>query len=249
MEFKNKKVLITGASPDFGLTLSVYFAEQGAELFLLAQTRDETDATETLLRQVAPSAVVQSFVADLCHEEQIKNVADQINAVTDSLDIVFHNASLWLPGSTCDADDSTISDVIASTLTGTAVLTRNIMPLLLRSGSPDIVNLIAKCALANDRHETSSEVFSAAKHGHAAFADRLRAKYKGSGLRVISVYPPNFYNPYYLNKEDWNQCRNGGEGQLPTARNVLDAIVFALRQDRICCIDDIVLSNTQTDYL
>ena len=249
MEFTDKKILITGASPDFGLTLSIYFAQQGSELFLLAQTQEEIDTTVKIVNEVAPDTKIHTFVVDLCKKDQIAHFGEAIAKVTETLDILFHNASLWLPGDTVDADDTVIANVVNSTVTGTALVTKKVLPLLLRSETPDIINLLAKCALANDRHHTSSEIFSAAKYAHAAFADRLRARHRGTGLRVMSLYPPNFYNPDYLNKEDWHKRREAKEGTLPTARNVLDTIVFALSQDRICSMDDIVMSNTLTDYL
>ena len=59
----------------------------------------------------------------------------------------------------------------------------------------------------------------------------------------------NFYNPYYLDGQDWYKRREAKEGALAVARNVLDNIVFALSQDRICSMDDIVLRNTLTNYL
>ena len=38
MDFHNKKIVITGASPDFGQTIAILFAKMGAELFLSART-------------------------------------------------------------------------------------------------------------------------------------------------------------------------------------------------------------------
>jgi NADP-dependent 3-hydroxy acid dehydrogenase YdfG len=92
-------------------------------------------------------------------------------------------------------------------------------------------------------------VFSAAKAAQATFSDRFRQRVAAFGIRLIDIYPPNFANTSLLDRDEWHHRRQLGADVLPSARNVLDAIVFALLQDRICSIDSVVLSNSQTDLL
>ena len=90
---------------------------------------------------------------------------------------------------------------------------------------------------------TINEAFSAAKAAQSTFADRICHRMKESGIRFITVYPPNFDNFSPLNDHEWSKSRTYPEATCLTARNVFESVKFALLQDRICSIDKIVLSN------
>ncbi len=47
MEFKNKKVLITGAGSGIGRSLAIRLAELGAEVFAVAKTQDHLDSLKS----------------------------------------------------------------------------------------------------------------------------------------------------------------------------------------------------------
>lgn len=117
------------------------------------------------------------------------------------------------------------------------------MPLLKCSNTPDIVFINSTAGLLQHLHPFVNEAFGAAKAPQAAFADRLRNSTKGTGMRVITVYPPHFDNTSPLNEVEWNEWRGHTERRYLTARNVAECVQFALCQDRICSIDKIVLGN------
>ena len=71
MDFHNKKIVITGASPDFGQTIAILFAKMGAELFLSARTLEKANATADIVRDVAPKATVFTFRANVTKLEDI----------------------------------------------------------------------------------------------------------------------------------------------------------------------------------
>ncbi|ALU41737.1 MULTISPECIES: SDR family NAD(P)-dependent oxidoreductase [Pseudoalteromonas] len=243
MSFENKKVVITGASPDFGQTLSILFAQMGAELFLSARTLEKVDATAKLVKEVVPDAKISTFQVDVSKPADIEKFAHGVQEVSGEVDILINNASYWLDGHLAQADDTGIVETINSTATGSILMTKHFLPLLKNSKTPDIVFVNSTASLENNTHSTVNEAFSAAKSAQSTFADRLRHRMKGQGVRVISVYPPNFDNPSPLDDEQWNERRSHTELKYLTARNVFECIKFALSQDRVCSIDKIILSN------
>ncbi|WP_125782146.1 SDR family oxidoreductase [Pseudoalteromonas rubra] len=243
MQFINKKIVITGASPDFGLTLSILFAELGAELYLSARTLEKANATAAQVIEVVPDARVRAFQVDVTRPNEIAQFAEGVAALTDKVDILVNNASLWLSGSLLEVSEDHIVETINSTATGSILMTRKFLPLLQRSDTPDILFINSTASLENNPHSLANEAFSAAKAAQSTFADRLRYRLAGQGVRVISIYPPNFDNPSPLDKTRWFESRSHTEHMYLTARNVFECIQFALSQDRICSIDKIVLSN------
>ncbi|TMP26467.1 short-chain dehydrogenase [Pseudoalteromonas rubra] len=243
MRFENKKVVITGASPDFGLTLSILFARLGAELFLSARTLTKAKATARQVIEAVPCAKVTPFQVDVTKPDEIALFAQEVEARTAEVDILINNASFWLSGSILEVSDEQIVETINSTATGSILMTQKFLPLLQRSASPDILFINSTASLENNPRSVASEAFSAAKAAQSTFADRLRHRLMGQGIRVISNYPPNFDNPSALNEAQWDQPRSHTDHMSLTARHVFECIQFALSQDRVCSVDKIVLSN------
>jgi len=243
MTFKNKKIIITGASPDFGQTLAILFAQLGAELFLSARSMAKANTSAKQIKKLVPNAKVHTFKADVSKPKDIVNFATEVTKITSNIDILINNASFWLEGKIEDVSDEDIMETINSTASGSILITKHFLPLIKESSSPDIVFINSLASLENFFSIGASEAFSAAKAAQSTFADRLRQRLKGSGIRVISIYPPNFDNPSPLNEEEWKEKRSHTELRYLSARNIFECLEFALLQDRICSLDKIILSN------
>jgi len=243
MSFQNKKIVITGAGRDFGQTLSIQFAKMGAEIYLSARTLEGVNKTAALIRAVVPGAKVSTFQADLSKPADIKRFARDVSEVTSEIDILVNNASYWLKGNISEVSDEDILETINSTATGSMLITKHFLPLLNKSLCPDVVFINSTASLENNTHATCNEAFSAAKAAQSTFSDRLRNRLKGSGIRFICIYPPNFDNTSPINEEEWSEQRGHADIRFLTARNIFESIKFSLTQDRICSIDKIILSN------
>jgi NAD(P)-dependent dehydrogenase (short-subunit alcohol dehydrogenase family) len=242
MEFAGKKIAITGAGREFGRTLAVNFAKLGAELFITARTVEKARVAETIVKGVVPDAIIHSFAADLLSSEQLRSFAKEIARVTDTIDILIHNAALWLEADFLETGDQDVIDAIGTSATGAILITKHLLPLLMTSKAADMVFLNGTTSLPNNRH-SANEAFSAAKAAQSTFADRMRHRLRKQGIRVLTIYPPDFQNTSPLQPEEWNFRRNSFTDEKLTARNVFECIRFALLQDRICSVDKIVLSN------
>lgn len=249
MSFRDKKVAITGAGPGLGRTLAICFARLEAELFLSARTLDKASETAGVVASLVPAARVHSFACDVTKPAEIRAFAGAVSAATSSIDLLINNASSWLTGSLESADDEQLLQTIDSTVSGAILTTKHFLPLLRKSPEPDLINISGTPGLPGDRHDTAHPAFSAAKAALATFADRLRNHERGTGLRVMTVVPPNFENTSPLDERRWNEQRGPGQhaGETLTARNVFECIQFALSQDRRCSIDQIVLSNNSPE--
>lgn len=243
MSFENKKIVITGGSRDFGQTLAILFAKLGAEIFLSARTLKKANITASLVRKIIPNAKVSSFQADVSRPADIAQFAQDVSEVTAEVDILINNASYWLEGNISEVSDEDILETINSTATGSILVTKHFLPLLNNSTSPDIVFINSTASLENNTHATCNEAFSASKAAQSTFSDRLRHRLKGSGVRFICIYPPNFDNPSPIKALEWNELREHSDTRSLSARNIFECIKFSLSQDRICSIDKIILSN------
>jgi NAD(P)-dependent dehydrogenase (short-subunit alcohol dehydrogenase family) len=114
---------------------------------------------------------------------------------------------------------------IAGTATGTILLTERLLPLLRKSERPDIVNLISAAGESGQHRSDAHAAFYAAKHAQAGYAEILSERLRPEGIRVISLFPPDFV-------QDGPRT---ADSDL-TAQSVIDCVLFAVDQPRDCFI-------------
>ncbi|MEU9283829.1 SDR family oxidoreductase [Streptomyces sp. NPDC048275] len=229
-----RKVVVTGASRDFGRTLAIRFAEHGAEVFLSARTPEAARRTADEIRGLGHPQV-HAFGCDLSDPASVRAFAKEVEAVTGHIDILVNNGARWLDGTDLlSATDDEVTDTLASGATGTVLMVKNFLPLLRASRQPDVVNMISTAGVPGHHRSDAHAAFYAAKSAQAGFADILSKRLRPEGVRVISLYPPDFTNPDPLSP-DWDATPRSARDGL-TAHSLVDCVMFAVSQPRDCFI-------------
>lgn len=225
MDLDGLRVAITGGARDTGRLLAEAFAERGARIYLSA--RDVVAA-----RQVADeisrrgAGRVDAFHCDLAAPEAVRGFAAAVADRTYHLDVLINNGAAYIDGDDlADAPDDTIEQVMAAGGTGTVLMTKHLLPLLRASSRPDVVNIISACGEVGHRRSGAHPAFYAAKHAHAGLAEILSHRLRPEGIRVISLFPPDFVQ----------SGPRQADGPL-TARSIVDCVIFAVGQPRDCFI-------------
>ncbi|WP_367825572.1 SDR family NAD(P)-dependent oxidoreductase [Streptomyces sp. LMG1-1-1.1] len=133
-----------------------------------------------------------------------------------------------------DADDDAISGTIASGATGTLLVSKHFLPLLRGAAGADVVNLVSSAAESRNHRSQAHPAFYAAKAAQAGFADILSQRLRSEGIRVISLYPPDFNDGDPL-ASSWDSASRSAGDPL-TAQSVVDCVLFAIGQPRDCFI-------------
>ncbi|WP_407564571.1 SDR family oxidoreductase [Streptomyces sp. 184] len=234
MNFAQHRVVITGASRDFGRTLAIRFARHGAEVFLSSRSLEASRRVADEIRGLGHEHV-HPFACDLADPASIRQFAADVAERTDRVDVLVNNGARYLDGpDLLSAGDDDVADTLAAGATGTVLMVKRFLPLLLASGRPDIVNMISAAGLPAHQRSHAHEAFYAAKSAQAGFADILSTRLRPRGVRVISLYPPDFHNPDPLSPE-WDSTPRG-PGDMLTAHSVAECVFFALGQPRDCFI-------------
>ncbi len=77
MNFKNKIVVITGASSGIGEAAAEKFAKKGADIVLVARRKEKLDEVERKLSKYSVKILVQ--VCDVSDKEQVKQMSRKSN--------------------------------------------------------------------------------------------------------------------------------------------------------------------------
>jgi NAD(P)-dependent dehydrogenase (short-subunit alcohol dehydrogenase family) len=235
MDLDGLHVAVTGAARGTGRLLAEAFAERGAQIFLSA--RDVVAArrvADAISRRGAGRA--EAFHCDLAAVDSVRGFAAAVADRTSHLDVLINNGAAYIEGADlADVSDDTIESVMAAGGTGTVLLTKHLLPLLRASSRPDIVNMISTCGEVGHRRSGAHPAFYAVKHAHAGLAEILSHRLRPEGIRVISLFPPDF-------------VQNGprqSDSDL-TAQSVVDCVVFAVGQPRDCFIREFHFEQVRT---
>jgi len=234
MSFEGVRMVVTGAGRDFGRALALHFADRGAELLLAARS---LDAAQRTCDEIAARGNdrARAFACDLADPDSIAAFASAVAEHTDRVDVLVNNGARWLEGADLlSASDDEIADTLASGATGSVLMTKHLLALLRASERPDVVNMVSVCGEHGFDGSTAHDAFYAAKSAQAGFAEILSKRLRPEGIRVISLYPPDFRNGDPLSPE-WAQAPRGPHDLL-TAQSLLDCIAFALAQPRDCFV-------------
>ncbi|MET9608143.1 SDR family oxidoreductase [Streptomyces sp. NPDC006512] len=236
MTLAHHRVVITAAGRDFGRTLALRCAAEGAEIYLSARTLEAAERVRGEIRaQGLDADRVHAFACDLTDPASVREFAAAVAARTDHVDVLLNNASRYQHGADLlSASDEDVVETLASGATGTVLVTKAFLPLLLASAKPDIVTMVSGCGEKGNHRSDAHDSFYAAKSAQAGFTEVLSRRLRGQGVRVISLYPPDFDNHDPLSPA-WEGAPRTAKDPL-TAQSLVDCVLFAVGQPRDCFI-------------
>jgi len=235
MTFHGLRVAITGAARDTGKLLAEAFAGQGAQVFLSARDLAAAERVAAVINEQGLGRA-DALRCDLAEPDSVRKFAAGLTDRTSYLDVLINNGAVYLEGiDLAEISDDQIESVMASGATGTVLLTKHLLPLLRGSSRPDIINMISACGEVGHRRSGAHPAFYAAKHAHAGLAEILSYRLRREGIRVISLFPPDFVQ----------DGPRRAHGDL-TARSIIDCVLFAVGQPRDCFIREFRFEQVQS---
>jgi short-subunit dehydrogenase len=173
-------VIVTGASSGIGDITARAFGRRGDRVALVARRADRLEA---LAAEIPDSLPVP---ADLSRGDEIARVVDAVEARLGAVDVLVNNAGLgrydWLER--LPEDD--IQSQMQINLIAPILLTRAVLPGMLRRGRGVIINI---CSVAGKVGTPTTSIYNAGKFGLDGFSQAMRREVLGRGVEVCVVYP------------------------------------------------------------
>ncbi len=143
---RNKTLFITGASRGIGAAIALRAAADGANLIIAAKTVLPNTKLQGTINSVAEAVEKAGGHAlpvqmDVREEDSIHSAVEQAVARFGGIDILVNNASaIWLAG-TLHTPMKRFDLMMAVNLRGTFLCSQTVLPHLLKSDNPHILNL------------------------------------------------------------------------------------------------------------
>ncbi len=137
---QNKIILITGATSGIGKVTATELAKTGSHIILLARNKDKALQTKNEIIATTGNENVDIFIADLSSLQDVRNVAKQVNAKYERLDVLINNAGLIL-GSKREVSLDGNELTLATNHLGPFLLTALLLDLVKKSKEGRIINL------------------------------------------------------------------------------------------------------------
>jgi len=180
---RGKVALITGASRGIGLAIARALAERGCDLVLTGRTLPPLEKVGRELK--CRGMQVLAKMCNVRDTETVRSLSESVGRQFGHVDILVNNAGVAhasMP--VAKLRYSVWREVIETNLTGTFLVTREVLPLM-RKGSVIVNNL----SIAATRAFAGSSAYNASKHGALGLTNTLREELRPSGIRVIALMP------------------------------------------------------------
>ncbi len=180
MNFKNKKILITGATGGIGYSLVEKFSNLGAEI-LATGTKEEKLNN---LKKKFPNIIIEKFKLD--EHSNIESFIDQTINQLKGLDVLINNAGITLDNLSIRLSEENWKKVLDINLTSTFLMCKHAIKKMLKNKYGKIVNITSIVGHTGNLGQAN---YSASKAGIVAFSKSLAIEYAKKNININCVSP------------------------------------------------------------
>lgn len=183
-QFKDKVVLVTGASSGIGKAAALEYARRGAQVIGAASSTGEELQQEAEKEKLE----IEFYQADVSSEENVESLINHIAEKYGRLDIAFNNAGIsGVHAPIVNAEKKDWDRIISVNLTSNFLLMRAEVRLMLKKGnSGSIVNTSSIGGLTG---ASNLAAYAASKSGLIGLSKVVAMEYARLGIRVNVVVP------------------------------------------------------------
>ena len=183
--WKDKVVVIAGASSGIGKAAAVEFAKKGATVVLAARRTGRLEELKKFICSFNENCIWVK--TDVTNEEEVTGLFDETENTFGRIDILVNIAGRGLKSEVCDISYDAWLSVIHTNLTGVFLCTREAVKRMKQKKIGG--HIITVCSIAGLFGGPTYAAYCASKHGVTGFMRSLKRELRKYGIRVSTIYP------------------------------------------------------------
>ena len=220
ISFKNKNILITGATGGIGNALIKKFVSLGGNVLGTGTKPEKLDQ----IKKKYPNIKVKKF--DISEHSRIEEFLDEVILELGSLDILINNAGINIDNLSLRMKDEEWKKVIDINLTSTFLLTKYSIKKMLKNKFGRVVNITSIVGHTGNLGQSN---YSASKAGIIAMSKSLAIEYAKKNITINCVSPGFIVSDMTLNiaeKVKLYLTSRIPMGKLGTGEDVSNCVAF-----------------------
>ena len=192
MNFRNKVVVITGASSGIGEASAIKFAKKNAKVVLVARRKEKLLQVQKEISKYTDSILVCQ--CDISNKGQVKEMCDVVLDTFGRIDVLVNNAGFVIYGRVLELSIEDIESQMETNYFGMIYCTKNFLPHMIEQRTGHIVNVASVGASFGIPGVAS---YCATKFAMLGFSEGLKHELFGTGVDITVVSPIGVNTPLF----------------------------------------------------
>lgn len=234
--FAGKRVIVTGGASGIGKATVERFLEEGARVAIVDVSEKNGNRAVEEMKKKGHSPVL--LVGDVTNSLDVRRMVKLALARLRRIDVLFNNAGILVEGTVEQVSEEDWDRIMAVNVKGVFLMTKEVIPIMLRQKKGVIVNNASCSGLVGDR---GAIAYNASKGAVVLMTKCLALDYARKNIRVNCVCPGEIETPMFLQEarsrgitpEEHREALREYHpiGRLGRPREVADAVLFLASDD------------------
>jgi short-subunit dehydrogenase len=225
--WKDKVIVITGASSGIGRAAALALAKKGAHLVLAARREEPLDE---LAKQCEALGVrCLSLPMDVTEAAAVRELATQAVQAFGRIDGWVNNAGVYMVGRLEETPDDAFHQVMETNFFGTVYGARAALAQFRRQGRGTLINV---CSVSGSLAGPYVSAYASSKFAVRGFSASIRQEFEGTGIHVCTILPASVDTPLWQHSANYTGWRARPVEPIYSPERVADAIVRMLVRPR-----------------
>jgi len=234
--FAGKGIIVTGGASGIGKATVERFLEEGARVAIVDVSEKNGERAVEEMKKKGHSPVL--LVGDVTNSLDVRRMVKLALARLRRIDVLFNNAGILVEGTVEQVSEEDWDRIMAVNVKGVFLMTKEVIPIMLRQKKGVIVNNASCSGLVGDR---GAIAYNASKGAVVLMTKCLALDYARKNIRVNCVCPGEIETPMFLQEarsrgitpEEHREALREYHpiGRLGRPREVADAVLFLASDD------------------